>query len=72
MIKHFRRAYLASGKTIWVVPGGLKSRWVILLDRGHIWPLCSNMGGSRGSEGERGFLVIMPDRRASLASVSAI
>ena len=30
------------------------------------------MGGSRGSKGEGGCLVIMPDHRPSLASVSAI
>ena len=33
---------------------------------------CVNMGGFRGSEGEGGCLMIIPDRRASLASALAI
>ena len=47
-------------------------RWVVLLDRSLYLASLENMGGSRGSEGKRGCLVIMPDRRASSASVLAI
>ena len=33
IVKHYRRAYLAVVQTIRVVLGGLKGRWVVLLDR---------------------------------------
>ena len=39
MVARYCRAYLALVQTIWVVLGGLKGRWVVLLDHGRIWPL---------------------------------